>query len=138
MLNPTMDALRPVGISPNLPAACLLLIFGGVAMCVRLVALPGRTPAMWMLLGGTMGNIAASLVVNQFATNSPHGITGGSALIVSGFTLAIVAWQPSMVTLTEPAMGQPPPFGTLRVVGLGASIFIAPLTMVIVRKSDGV
>jgi diguanylate cyclase (GGDEF)-like protein/PAS domain S-box-containing protein len=134
LLDPLMESHPPVGISPNMSASYIILTLVVVVFIARLVSLPGRTTAMWMLLAATVSNIATSLVVNQLASDSPRGITGGPALMLSSVMLLLTAWHPSMVTLTEAADGEPPPFGTLRVIGLGASVFVAPFTMVVIYE----
>jgi diguanylate cyclase (GGDEF)-like protein/PAS domain S-box-containing protein len=139
-LDPSMEAHPPVGISSGLSAAYILMTLVMVVFAIRLVTLPGRRPlAAWILFAAVAGNVASSLAVNALATDESGGITAGIALMFVGTITLAAALHPSMVECTEPVTVEMPTFGPLRVLGLGAALFLAPLTMFIthLRTGDG-
>jgi len=138
VLDPSMDAHPPVGISKGLSAAYILMTLVMVVFALRLVTLPGRRPkAAWLLFAAVAGNVVGSLLINAFATDQSGGISAGLVMMVVGIVVLGAAWHPSMVEVTEPVTLDMPTFGPLRVLGLGMALFLAPLTMFITHVRTG-
>ena len=131
-LDPSMDAHPPVGISKDLSATYILMTLVFVVFVIRMITLPGRRgTSLWLLCAASVGNVIGSSIINAVASDSNRGFTSNMPLFIAGATALLAALHPTMTEVTEPVFGEMPSFGRLRLIGLGAALFLAPLTMFI-------
>ena len=133
VLEPAMDASPPAGLSRGLSTAYILMMLVSVVLEARFVTLPGkRVPAMWWLASAMVTCLVGSMLANATSSQDWGGIRMSWILLAAVLMTVMAASHPSMRDLTEPATGEAPSFGVLRLVGLAAALFLTPLTAVLV------
>ncbi|MCU1484544.1 MAG: putative diguanylate cyclase (GGDEF)/phosphodiesterase with sensor, partial [Actinomycetia bacterium] len=130
VLDPSMAAHPPQGMSPSLAMSMVLLEVVALVLFVRFVTLKGPHPvAMWLVLSSLGTSLLSSVFSNLLSPET--GLHLG--LYLSGTATMLGALHPTMAQLTEPSPGTEPTFGPVRAALLGVAVLLPPVTAALVH-----
>jgi diguanylate cyclase (GGDEF)-like protein/PAS domain S-box-containing protein len=125
VLEPSLQANPPAGMSPQLSLVYILIQFICLVLLVRFATLPGRRPiALWLM----MASLVASTLGSVLSHVLPPDVATHLSLFAAGTLSLLACAHPSMRSLTAPATGESPKFGILRSAALGIALVLGPIT----------